>query len=230
MNDLEDRARDHDVPAPRGGPRLQLRLRALQDARVARPVRPVPAPLPRPLPARCPFSRRFVRHIAGWYAQKHPDEDFAETFAVWLTPRSQWRKRYTGWGAMAKLRYVDRMARRLRDVEPVRPQGHTDITVEEMETTVEEFYQQGARGAERSRSTSRSTRDLVDIFPVSKRKKKGARPAADLLRENRKALDRQGHLLDGRAAPARQAPGRVDRDARRGARPARRGARARRST
>ncbi|HEY4228635.1 MAG TPA: putative zinc-binding metallopeptidase, partial [Thermoanaerobaculia bacterium] len=85
-----------------------------------------------------PFSRRFVRHIAGWYAQKHPDEDFAETFAVWLTPRSAWRKRYKGWGAMAKLRYVDRMARRYRDVEPLRPQGHTDITVEEMETTVED--------------------------------------------------------------------------------------------
>src|SRR4030081_2498881 len=81
-----------------------------------------------------PFSRRFVRHIAGWYAQKHPDEDFAETFAVWLTPRSGWRKRYKGWGARAKLRYVDRMARRFREVEPVRPQGRTDVTVEEMET------------------------------------------------------------------------------------------------
>jgi hypothetical protein len=51
-----------------------------------------------------PFSRDYVRHMAGWYAQKHPDEDFAETFAVWLTPGSNWRKRYRGWGAMAKLR------------------------------------------------------------------------------------------------------------------------------
>src|SRR5438105_1292144 len=41
-----------------------------------------------------PFSRGFVRHIAGWYAQKHPDEDFAETFAVWLTPRRNWRRRH----------------------------------------------------------------------------------------------------------------------------------------
>jgi hypothetical protein len=46
-----------------------------------------------------PFSRDHVRHLPGWYAQKHPDEDFAETFAVWLTPRSNWRKRYRGWGA-----------------------------------------------------------------------------------------------------------------------------------
>src|SRR5205809_6237194 len=34
-----------------------------------------------------PFSRQHVRHIARRFAQKHPDEDFPETFAVWLTPR-----------------------------------------------------------------------------------------------------------------------------------------------
>src|SRR5882724_6634431 len=56
-----------------------------------------------------PFSRKYVRHMAGWYAQKHPDEDFAETFAVWLTPRSQWRKRYKDWDALAKLQYVDHL-------------------------------------------------------------------------------------------------------------------------
>jgi hypothetical protein len=134
-----------------------------------------------------PFSRRFVRHIAGWYAQKHPDEDFAETFAVWLTPRSQWRKRYRGWGAMAKLRYVDRMARKLRDAEPVRPQGHTDVTVEEMETTVEEFYKKALEEESQSVELALDT-DLGDIFKVSKRRKRGTRPAADLLKENRKEL------------------------------------------
>ena len=134
-----------------------------------------------------PFSRRFVRHIAGWYAQKHPDEDFAETFAVWLTPRAQWRQRYKGWGAMVKLRYVDRMARRLRDAEPVRPQGHTDITVEEMETTVEEFYKKVLDEQTQSVELALDT-DLVDIFKVSKRRKKGTRAASDLLRENRKTL------------------------------------------
>ena len=74
-----------------------------------------------------PFSRKFVRHIAGWYAQKHPDEDFAETFAVWLTPRSQWRKRYKGWDALAKLRYIDRIARKVGDARarpPSRPHRH----------------------------------------------------------------------------------------------------------
>ena len=55
-----------------------------------------------------PFSRAYVRHILGWYAQKHPDEDFAETFAVWLTPGLDWRAVYAGWPALTKLEYVDR--------------------------------------------------------------------------------------------------------------------------
>src|SRR5512140_1879074 len=67
-----------------------------------------------------PFSRRFVRHIAGWYAQKHPDEDFTETFAVWLTPDSDWQRHYRGWPALKKLHYVDRMARELAEQAPPR--------------------------------------------------------------------------------------------------------------
>src|SRR5438128_3708800 len=56
-----------------------------------------------------PGSRRYVQHLPLWYAQSHPDEDFAETFAVWLTPRSDWRKRYAGWPALKKLEYVDEL-------------------------------------------------------------------------------------------------------------------------
>jgi hypothetical protein len=65
-----------------------------------------------------PFSRSFVRHIPGWYAQKHPDEDFAETFAVWLTPGSDWRKRYEGWSCLKKLEYVDRIMRTIGSLPP----------------------------------------------------------------------------------------------------------------
>ena len=32
-----------------------------------------------------PYSKSFVLHLDSWYAQSHPDEDFAETFAVWLS-------------------------------------------------------------------------------------------------------------------------------------------------
>jgi len=134
-----------------------------------------------------PFSRHFVRHIAGWYAQKHPDEDFAETFAVWLTPRSQWRKRYKGWRALVKLRYVDRMAHRLRDAEPLRRKGHTDLTVDEMETTVAAFFERGLQ-KKLSPTELALDADLADIFKVSSRRKKAVRPAADLLKESRKTI------------------------------------------
>ena len=134
-----------------------------------------------------PFSRRYVRHIAGWYAQKHPDEDFAETFAVWLTPRTRWRERYRGWGAMAKLRYVDRTARRLGSRRPVRVRGDKDEPVEEIDATVADFYREAVAGQKLSVELPLDN-DLGDIFKVSKRRKRGVRPAVDLLRENRKAV------------------------------------------
>ncbi len=39
-----------------------------------------------------PYSKRFVRHLEGWYAQSHPEEDFAETLAIWLTPGVDWKR------------------------------------------------------------------------------------------------------------------------------------------
>ncbi|MGE0407517.1 MAG: putative zinc-binding metallopeptidase [Candidatus Korobacteraceae bacterium] len=134
-----------------------------------------------------PFSRKYVRHIAGWYAQKHPDEDFAETFAVWLTPGSRWREKYKGWEALEKLKYLDRIARKVRDQEPLSPLGQTDITVEEMETTVGDFYANSVT-RELSSEELKLDADLLDIFSISRRRKRGVRPAADLLRENRKAI------------------------------------------
>ena len=65
-----------------------------------------------------PYSRSFVLHLDAWYAQSHPDEDFAETFAVWLTPGSQWRARYAGWPALKKLEFMDRLMHSLRNVRP----------------------------------------------------------------------------------------------------------------
>jgi hypothetical protein len=56
-----------------------------------------------------PYSKSFVLHLDPWYAQSHPDEDFAETFAVWLTPNSEWQVRYRDWPALKKLQYMDRL-------------------------------------------------------------------------------------------------------------------------
>ena len=133
-----------------------------------------------------PFDRHFVRHIEGWYAQKHPDEDFAETFAVWLTPRSRWRVRYRGWPAMRKLRYVNRMARALGKTEPIVRLASTDITVEEMDMTVEEFF--GRTRDEFTPTEIALENDLPDFFIRKGRRTKGIRPAWEMVREHRGAL------------------------------------------
>lgn len=66
-----------------------------------------------------PYSRSFVVHLDDWYAQSHPDEDFAETFAVWLTPELDWRTRYKDWKALAKLEYVEELMKEIAGKPPV---------------------------------------------------------------------------------------------------------------
>jgi hypothetical protein len=65
-----------------------------------------------------PYSKSFVHHLDHWYAQSHPDEDFAETFAVWLDPASMWATRYAGWPAQRKLEYMDRLMREVSRRKP----------------------------------------------------------------------------------------------------------------
>ena len=132
-----------------------------------------------------PFSRHYVRHIEGWYAQKHPDEDFAETFAVWLTPRSAWRRRYKGWPAMQKLRYVERVARALADVEPIVKTGEVDITPADMGVTVEQFYEQASE-ERRARIDIALDAHLPQIFLTRRRKE--SKPAADIVGRHRPEL------------------------------------------
>ncbi len=66
-----------------------------------------------------PHSRRYVMHLDLWYAQSHPDEDFAETFAVWLGPRGVWRRRYKGWEALRKLEFVDELMKTIAGRRPL---------------------------------------------------------------------------------------------------------------
>jgi len=86
-----------------------------------------------------PFSRRFVRHLPGWYAQKHPDEDWAETFAVWMTPGLG--AEYAGWPVvLGKLAYCDRTLSSLRDREPLVTDSELDEDVGEISYTLEQYY------------------------------------------------------------------------------------------
>ena len=89
-----------------------------------------------------PFSRRFVRHLPGWYAQKHPDEDWAETYAVWSTPGVDWRSEYSQWpSALAKLEYCDRTMKALAHQEPAGTDSATDEDVAELQFSLEQFYE-----------------------------------------------------------------------------------------
>ena len=89
-----------------------------------------------------PNSRKFVQHINGWYAQAHPAEDFAETFAVWLTPDLSWRRRYAGWPALEKLEYVAELMTELIGVSPpVRTRRFIE-PLKEIKLTLREHWEQ----------------------------------------------------------------------------------------
>ncbi len=89
-----------------------------------------------------PASRNYVLHLESWYAQSHPAEDFAETFAVWLKPRSSWRVQYQGWPAIDKLEYVDQLIDSLRGQKPkVRSRCRVE-PVRKIRKTLREHYEE----------------------------------------------------------------------------------------
>jgi hypothetical protein len=134
-----------------------------------------------------PFSHDFVRHILGWYAQKHPDEDFAETFAVWLTPDLDWRKAYAGWPALAKLEYVDEVMREVgSDAPEVGPPGDDDLPVAAMRYSLEDHYREAAAGLPLTDSTIFDG-DLRNIFASPAESTQGQR-AGDFLAQHKREI------------------------------------------
>ena len=92
-----------------------------------------------------PASRHYVQHLRLWYAQSHPDEDFAETFAVWLRPRSNWRTRYAGWPALKKLEYVDELMAEIADATTTaHPPDRVDPLSRLTETLAEHYERKRA--------------------------------------------------------------------------------------
>ncbi|HEX3344912.1 MAG TPA: putative zinc-binding metallopeptidase, partial [Polyangiaceae bacterium] len=88
-----------------------------------------------------PYSRGFVRHLPNWYAQAHPDEDFAETFAVWLAgPAEEWRERYRGWKALEKLEYVHELMREATRKPPAVTGGRWRSEASKMRSTLARYY------------------------------------------------------------------------------------------
>ncbi len=87
-----------------------------------------------------PYSKSFVRHLDGFYAQYHPDEDFVETFAVWLTPNSDWSNKYKGWKALEKLNFVDKLMNEIKGKPPVKKKGKTLWSQKKLTITLEKYY------------------------------------------------------------------------------------------
>ncbi len=128
-----------------------------------------------------PYSRKHVQHLEYWYAQSHPDEDFAETFAVWLQPRSGWRKRYKDWPrALRKMEYMDELMQEMAGRKPpVRTRSKVD-TLRELRKTLAEHYRR-KRSAYATGHPNTHDHDLCDLFSES-RGRGGREPAATFIR------------------------------------------------
>jgi hypothetical protein len=87
-----------------------------------------------------PYSRSYVLHLDAWYAQSHPVEDFAETFAVWLRPRSRWRTQYAGWPAMKKLEYVHELMGEIRGQKPKVTSRERPGSISRVRRTLRQHY------------------------------------------------------------------------------------------
>ena len=115
-----------------------------------------------------PYSRSFVRHLDVWYAQSHPDEDFAETFAVWLTPNSLWADRYKGWPVMRKLQYMDTLMKGLAGAPPVVTTTEKVDPLPTLKRTLREHYarKRGHYGVARSSSYDPDLKRLFSEAPL----------------------------------------------------------------
>jgi hypothetical protein len=131
-------------------------------------------------------SRDHVQHLDSWYAQSHPLEDFAETFAVWLTPRSKWRVRYAGWPVIRKLEYVDALMAEIQDQKPpVRSRACPD-SLPRVRMTLGEYYE-AKKSAYSREPSSAYDRFLLRLF-VRRDPSRRGRSAAKFLRRHRVEL------------------------------------------
>ncbi|MHC4548494.1 MAG: putative zinc-binding metallopeptidase [Planctomycetota bacterium] len=88
-----------------------------------------------------PYSHAYVLHLGWWYAQSHPLEDFAETFAVWLRPGRRWRRDYDGWPALEKLEFVEQLMGEIaREQAQVRSRQRVD-SLSKLRRTLREHYE-----------------------------------------------------------------------------------------
>jgi len=132
-----------------------------------------------------PYSRSYVRNLPNWYAQAHPDEDWAETFAVWLDPSTDWRKQYARWKALAKLEYVDEVMREIAQAPQVVSYGKLESQAWRLRSTLENFYKR-RRKLYAADAPDFYDRDLRLLFGALPSVPHTHRAASEFLRRHRK--------------------------------------------
>ncbi|MBL7664060.1 MAG: putative zinc-binding metallopeptidase [Bacteriovoracaceae bacterium] len=121
------------------------------------------------------YSKKYVTNIGDGYAQAHPEEDWAETFAIWLNPKSHWRKKYQNPVVKEKLIYIDELMKSLKHEEP---KCRNTIRVEPLEKisqTLKTFYQH------------RASRNLFKNWKSTKASKKDI-PLSTFLKANKSKI------------------------------------------
>ena len=134
-----------------------------------------------------PYSKSFVRHLDYYYAQYHPDEDFVETFAVWLTPGLDWRSKYVGWKALDKLLFVDKLMASIAGKPPLRASGRQLWKVSAIRSTLKRYYQK-RRAVEAEDFPEFHDANLLRMFREGKAEGETRPPVAKLLQSHRKEL------------------------------------------
>jgi hypothetical protein len=131
-------------------------------------------------------SRRYVQHLGQWYAQAHPTEDFAETFAVWLTPKSGWRKDYEGWPALHKLQAVDELVASVREqAAPVRNRTRIEPLEQDRRTLAQHYRRKLAHNRQIRRGLAD---ELLRRAFTAERPRRQSVKAATLLRAQARSL------------------------------------------
>ena len=137
-----------------------------------------------------PYSKSFVLHLDSWYAQSHPDEDFAETFAVWLNPHSDWRTRYADWPALKKLEYMDALMTELAG-KPMAVKTRRRVEpLEKLRKTLRAHYALKRRhyGVEHPHFYDRDLRRLFSSAPEQAKNIKAARFIARVRKDVRRMV------------------------------------------
>ena len=137
-----------------------------------------------------PYSKSYVLHLEQQYAQSHPDEDFAETFAVWLTPGNEWAKRYDGWPALRKLRYVDVLMKEIARREPLLRTRRRIDPLRRLRKTLRTHYEQKREryGVDYPDLYDRDLRRLFSNAPEARRNPSAARFLSRIRRDVRRTV------------------------------------------